>query len=71
MAFNRRHTKVFGRHFSDNLLAFARSFNFNSNTPLETTVLGNWLLLEALRMTDSLGGSIAEVDAYKGGNANL
>jgi len=63
--------KVFGRHLSDNLFAFARAFNFNSTIPLETTVLGNWLLLEALRMTDSLGGSIAEVGAYKGGNSNL
>jgi len=36
---------------------------------LETTVLGNWLLLESVKMTRKLGGSIAEVGAYKGGNA--
>ena len=63
--------EVFGQHFSDNLFTYARSFNFNSNTPLETTVLGNWLLLETLSMTKNLGGSIAEVGAYKGGNSYL
>ncbi|MBA4391134.1 MAG: hypothetical protein C0399_09365 [Syntrophus sp. (in: bacteria)] len=61
--------EVFGKRFSHNFFTYARSFNFNSITPLETTVLGNWLLLEVLNMTNKLSGSIAEVGAYKGGNA--
>lgn len=69
--FEAKAREVFGRHFSENLFTYARSFNFNSVVPLETTVLGNWLLLEALRMTAGLGGSIAEVGAYKGGNSYL
>lgn len=62
---------VFPRGFDENLFSYARSFNFNSSTPLETTVLGNWLLLEILQMTRTLPGAIAEIGAYKGGNAFL
>lgn len=58
-------------HFSNERYVFARSFNFNSQTPLETTILGNWLLLEALQSTRALDGAIAEVGAFKGGNSYL
>lgn len=50
---------------------YAHSFNLNSRTSLETTVLGNWLLMEALVATAYLGGSVAEVGAFQGGNAYL
>jgi len=67
--FESKARNVFGKSFDPELFTYARSFNFNSNTPLETTVLGNWLLLEAVKLTKDIGGSIAEVGAYKGGNA--
>jgi hypothetical protein len=69
--FQARAEAVFARPFSEGNFTFARTFNMNSRTPLETTVLGNWLLLEALQQTSHLTGSIAEVGAYKGGNAYL
>lgn len=69
--FQHRAESLFGRTFAEGDYTFARSFNMNSRVPLETTFLGNWLLLECLRQTAHLKGSIAEVGAYKGGNAYL
>ena len=57
--------------FSENNYTYARSFNFNSEIPIETTVLGNWLLLESLIKTSKSDGAIAEIGAYKGGNSYL
>jgi len=50
---------------------FARAFNFNSATPIETGILGNWLLMELIQQTRNIRGAIAEVGAYQGGNTQL
>ncbi len=63
--------KAFRKTFSDEFFFFARAFNLNSVFPLQTTILGNWLLLEALDTTRHLDGAVAEIGAYKGGNAQL
>lgn len=62
---------ILNKEFSENNFTYARAFNFNSNISLETTVLGNWLLLELLIKTSESGGAIAEIGAYKGGNSYL
>ena len=69
--FQQKAEALFKHPFSDGNFVFARSFNMNSRTPLETTILGNWLLLETLERTSHLKGSVAEVGAYKGGNSYL
>jgi len=69
--FQPRAQALLGRRFDEGLLAYARAFNLESNVPLETTVLGNWLLLEALRATTGMPGAIAEVGAFQCGNACL
>ena len=62
---------IFKKEFSHENYIFARSFNFNSNLPLETSILGNWLLIEAIKATRHLNGAIAEVGAYHCGNVFL
>jgi hypothetical protein len=62
---------IFQKEFSYENYIFARSFNFNSNLPLETSILGNWLIIEAITATRHLTGAIAEVGAYHCGNAFL
>lgn len=69
--FKKRAEKVLAASFFEGNYTYARAFNFNSSIPLQTTVLGNWLLLEALRKTAKLDGAIAEIGAYKGGNSYL
>jgi hypothetical protein len=69
--FKKKAERIFQTKFSAGNFAYARAFNLNSVIPLETTVLGNWLLLEALRKTARLGGAVAEIGAYKGGNSYL
>ena len=51
------------------LLTFATAFTLNARTPLHTTICGTWLVLESLRRLRELGGDVAEVGAYEGGNA--
>jgi len=70
-SFKAKAESVLNRQISDENYVFARSFNLNSQTPLETTILGNWLLLETLQATCKLNGAIAEVGAYKCGNSHL
>lgn len=62
---------IFKKEFSYENFIFARSFNFNSRLPLETSILGNWLLIEAIKATRHLNGAIAEVGAYQCGNVFL
>ncbi len=69
--FQTRAESLFSTSFSEGNYTFARCFNMNSRISLETTVLGNWLLLESLVRTRHLKGSVAEVGAFKGGNAYL
>lgn len=69
--FRKKGEKFFGTRFSNGNYTYARAFNLNSTIPLQTTVLGGWLLLEALSKTANLDGAIAEIGAYKGGNSYL
>jgi hypothetical protein len=69
--FKIRAEAAFNKVFSEEYFVFARAFNLNSLVPLQTTILGNWLLLEALDKTRQLNGAVAEIGAYKGGNAQL
>ncbi len=52
-------------------LRFAEAFNLNAPAELQTGLLANWLLLEALNDTHSLSGGIAEIGAYRAGNSCL
>jgi len=70
-SFQKKLESIFSHGISNDRFLLAHAFNFNSRIGLETTVLGNWLLLEALAATASLGGAIAEVGAFQGGNAYL
>jgi Macrocin-O-methyltransferase (TylF) len=49
----------------------ARSHYNNSHVPVQTTVCGNWLLLECLEATAGFSGHIAEIGSYRGGNSVL
>jgi hypothetical protein len=62
---------IFKKKFSYENYIFARSFNFNSRLSTETSILGNWLLIEAITKTHHLNGAIAEVGAYQCGNVFL
>jgi hypothetical protein len=70
-AFKPRAARVLGRPLDPRLFTYARSANMTSNVPIETTVLGNWLLLEALRSTASVPGAVVEIGAYQCGNSCL
>lgn len=69
--FKNKAQAILDNNFSNDNFVYARAFNFNSTIPLQTTVLGNWLLLEALSKTIELDGAIAEIGAYKAGNSFL
>lgn len=71
MKFKKRAQKCLNTSFLDGNYSYARAFNLNSVISLETTVLGNWLLLEALAKTEQLSGAIAEIGAFEGGNSYL
>ena len=70
-SFKAKAVNVLGKALDDNRFVYAHSFNFNSHVPLETTILGNWFILEALDATKDLKGAVAEVGAFHGGNAYL
>jgi hypothetical protein len=70
-SFKAKAVNILGKALDDNGFVYAHSFNFNSHIPLETTILGNWFILEALEATRNLKGAVAEVGAFQGGNAYL
>ena len=58
-----------GWALDEQLLQFSTAYTLNSRKPIHTTICGTWLFLEALRQIAPVGGQIAEVGAYEGGNA--
>jgi len=55
--------------FNPKFYQFALSFTLNSRLLIHTTILGSWLFLELINHIDNIGGSIAEVGVFEGGNA--
>ncbi|MBF0362584.1 MAG: class I SAM-dependent methyltransferase [Oligoflexia bacterium] len=51
------------------IYSYALSFTLNSQTPMQTTILGTWLFLELFNKVKNIDGSIAEIGAFHGGNA--
>jgi hypothetical protein len=62
---------LIGKPPSSTNYCLARSHYNNSHVPVQTTVCGNWLLLECLEATAGFSGHIAEIGSYRGGNSVL
>jgi hypothetical protein len=69
--FMEKASRFLGREIDSRNYDLARSHDNNSYVPVETTVCGSWLLLECLQDTLNVEGPIAEIGAYRGGNAVL
>ena len=68
-AFQDRVQKKLGFRPESRLYEVALSYTLSSAIPVHTTIPGTWLLLELLKQLDATDGAIAEVGAYRGGNA--
>lgn len=70
-SFDKTLKTAIGRNAHRENYNFVKSFSLNATLPIHTTLLGNLLFLELLSDAIDSGGSIAEVGAYRGGNALL
>lgn len=69
--FEKKLRALIGRPPGSANYCLARSHYNNSHVPVQTTVCGNWLLLECLEATAGFSGHIAEIGSYRGGNSVL
>ena len=69
--FEKKASAVLGKPLSQENYSLARSHYNNSHVNVQTTVCGNWFMIECLKDTARLKGNIVEVGAYRGGNAVL
>jgi O-methyltransferase len=69
--FEAKLSNLIGKPPSSANYCLARSHYNNSQVTVQTTVCGNWLLLECLEATAVISGHIAEIGSYRGGNSVL
>lgn len=70
-SFDTAFAKLCGRKTNRDNYAFITALTLRTKVPVHTTLLGNVLFTELLAETKDLGGAIAEVGSYSGGNALL
>lgn len=68
-SFKKKADQILGWTMDPRLYRYAISYTLNSRTPIHTTILGTWMILEVLKQTAGQGAPIAEVGTYRGGNA--
>ena len=61
--------EILGHSVSRNRFFAARAYNYTTAIGTDTSIGGNFLLSEIIATTAKLGGQIAEIGAFKGGNA--